>query len=399
MEIIVSKHFEPLLRDTHRYLILCGGAGSGKTEFAARKLFYRCQVEGGHRFLILRKVRSRVRESVMEVMARVLGENRIQYDDRKTERAFSWTAPNGKQNELLFDGLDDPEKIKSIKGITGEWLEEMTEFTKSDFLQLDLRLREPGPGYHQIIGSFNPDEVQAPWIKDRFFDHIDPQAFVDNSTVIDNPIQEVRERYAVQLAALEAQDETMHKIYGLGLWAAAKGRIYNWDVVPLPTDVQFDDVWYGGDFGFSVDPAAVVRIHRKADEYWLQEVLYQTGLTNDDIATVLKPIVGGALTVWDSAEKKSIEELRRLGLCVVGADKGPESVKSGIDLLKSKTIHITEDSPNLINEMRIYKWKLDGNGNPLPMPVKFKDHLLDGARYGITWECTGAKPSLRRLGI
>ena len=396
MEIIISKHFMPLLDASERYLILCGGAGSGKTEFAGRKVFYRCQKEGGHRFLILRKVRRRVKESVMEVMRRLLFENNITFEESKSDNIFSWNPPNFKRNELLFDGLDDPEKIKSIKGITSEWLEELTEFSKPDFLQLDLRLREPGPGYHQIIGTFNPDEVQAPWLKDRFFDHIDPQARVDNSTVLDNPIKEVREQYAIQLATLAEQDETMHKIYGLGLWAAAKGRIYNWDVVSLP-DIQFDDVWYGGDFGFSVDPAAVVKIHRKGTEYWLQEVLYRKGLTNADLAVELLPIIEGRMTVWDSAETKSIEELSRAGLCVVGADKGPESVKSGIDLLKSKKIHIVEGSDNLVEEARVYKWKLDGKDNPLPVPVKYKDHLLDAARYGITYECSGVKPAIWRI--
>ena len=393
MKFTVSSHFEPLLNDRKRYLIMAGGSGSGKTEFAGRKVYYRCQTEGGHRFLILRKVRSRVRESVMEVMHRILAENETPYDYNRTDRVFSWRAPNGKLNELLFDGLDDPEKVKSIKGITSEWLEEMTEFTREDFIQLDLRLREPGPAYHQIIGTFNPDEAQAPWIKERFFDKTDPQATTDVSTVKHNPIREVRERYAAQLEALRGQDETMYQIYGLGLWAAAKGRIYNWDVQPLPADMAWDEVWYGGDFGFSVDPAAVVKIYRKADEYWLQEVLYQTGLTNADIAAALtaRGITGSDLTVWDSAEMKSVEELRRAGLCVVGAEKGPESVKAGIDLLKSKKIHVVEGSANLIKECRTYKWKEDGNGNPLPMPVKYQDHLLDAARYGITYGIFGHK--------
>lgn len=394
MNLTLSSHFEPLLNDRKRYLILCGGAGSGKTEFAARKLFYRCMTEGNHRFLILRKVRSRVRESVMEVMARVLIGNNIEFQHDKTDRVYSF---NG--NQLLFDGLDDPEKIKSIKGITGEWLEEMTEFTREDFIQLDLRLREPGPAYHQVIGTFNPDMAQAPWIKERFFDKTDPQATTDVSTVKHNPIAEVRERYAAQLEALRGQDETMYQIYGLGMWAAAKGRIYNWDVQPLPTDIAFDEVWYGGDFGFSVDPVAVVKIHRRADEYWLQEILYQRNLTNADIHQELtsRGLTSSDLTVWDSAEQKSIEELRRAGLCVVGAEKGPESVKAGIDLLKSKKIHIVEGSENLIRESRTYKWKVAPNGDPLPMPVKYEDHLLDAARYGITYGAFQPQPRIRSL--
>jgi phage terminase large subunit len=143
-----------------------------------------------------------------------------------------------------------------------------------------------------------------------------------------------------------------------------------------------------------------VKIYRRADEYWLQEVLYQKGLTNADIAAVLrsKGITGNDFTVWDSAEQKSIEELRRAGMCVIGAAKGPESVKAGIDFIKSRKVHVVEGSENLIRECRRYKWKLDGRGEALPIPVKYEDHLLDAARYGITYNAFTAQPGLWRLG-
>ncbi|MEM3453405.1 MAG: PBSX family phage terminase large subunit, partial [Candidatus Hadarchaeum sp.] len=236
MKVIVSDSFYPLLEDRSRYLVLCGGAGSGKSEFAAIKLFYRCMKEGNHRFLSLRKVRNRVHQSNVAVMLSLLERNSVPYDFNKSERLLTFYSPEGKKNEILFDGLDDPKKIKSIKGITGMHLEETTEFTREDFLQLDLRLREPGPSYHQIILTFNPDEDAAPWLKDMFFDHKNPDATVHVSTLNDNPIQEVRERYRKQLEELKSQDETMYSIYGLGQWAKPKGRIFSWDVVPLPQD-------------------------------------------------------------------------------------------------------------------------------------------------------------------
>ena len=388
MRVRFAKSFRPSLESRARYLVECGGAGSGKSEFAARKVFYRCEVEGHHRYLVMRKIRRTLDESTVEVMRRVLAENDIAHEFNKSDLTITFAGPHG-MNEILFMGLDDPEKIKSIKGITGVWLEETTEFTKEDFLQIDLRLRDPGPAYHQIMLTFNPLEAQARWLKDMFFGPVpNPDAFVHRSTVADNPIAEVREAYGKRLQALRAQDETMYQVYGLGEWAALAGQIFGWDVQPLPADISFDEVWYGGDFGYSVDPAAVVKIHRKADEFWVEEVLYAKGLTNPMLADAMKRAgVNGETTYFDAAEPKSIEELRRAGINVQPCDKGPDSVRAGIDFLKSKKIHIVEGSANLYREMSGYCWRKDKGGNPLPEPVKFEDHLMDAARYGIFTRC------------
>lgn len=382
MKITVSKSFLPLLDEEARYLVMCGGRGSGKSEFAARKIFYRCMKEGGHRFLILRKVRKTAKESVQEVMRRLLDGNKVTYDHNKSDRIISFRSPNGKLNQLLFDGLDEFEKIKSIKGLTGIWMEETTEFTKKDFIEVDLCLREVGPSYKQVMLTFNPDEVLAPWIKKRFFDDKDPNAFVHPSTVEDNPVAEIREAYRLQLDALD--DETLKKIYRHGLWAAPKGQIYDWDVVDTPSDNP-DEIFYGGDFGYSVNPAFLGRIYRKADEFWLEELIYKTGLTNQMLGREMENV--GVKpdddVYFDSAEPKSIDELCEMGFNVKPAQKGPDSVRAGIDFLKSKDIHIIKGSENTIKEKNKYKWKEDKNGNPLPEPVKFDDHAMDGWRYGI----------------
>ena len=388
MKIVLGKSFRPSLEAQNRYLVEMGGAGSGKSEFAARKVFYRCETEGHHRFLIMRKIRRTLDESTVEVMRRVLAENDIVHQFNKAELTINFAGPKG-MSEILFMGLDDPEKIKSIKGITSIWLEEATEFSKEDFLQIDLRLRDPGPLYRQIMLTFNPVEAEARWLKDMFFGPVpNPDAFVHRSTVADNPIAEVRETYTKRLEALRDQDETMYQVYGLGEWAALSGQVYQWDVQPLP-DISFDETWYGGDFGYSVDPAAALRIYRKADEFWLKELVYKTGLTNPMLASEL---IGAGVTnrdigYFDAAEPKSIEELRRAGLNVHACDKGPDSVRAGIDFLKSKKIHIVEGSVNLHNEASGYCWRKDKNGDPMPEPVQFKNHLMDAARYGIFTHC------------
>lgn len=388
MKLRLSESYRAPLMDQHRYLVLCGGAGSGKSEFAARKVFYRCETEGHHRFLIMRKIRRTLDESTVEVMRRVLAENDVAHEFNKSELTLTFAGPKG-TSEILFMGLDDPEKIKSIKGITSIWLEEATEFTKEDLLQIDLRLRDPGPAYHQVMLTFNPVEAEARWLKDMFFGPVpNADALVHRSTVEDNPIAEVRRTYRARLEALRAQDPTMYQVYGLGEWAALAGQIYRWDVAPLPA-LSFDEVWYGGDFGYSVDPAAIVRIYRKADEFWLEEVVYKTGLTNQMLASEMRRagISGNDAVYFDSAEPKSIDELRGEGFAVFPAPKGKDSVRAGIDFLKSKKVHIVEGSTHLHHEASGYCWRKDKNGESLPEPVKFNDHLMDAARYGVFSHC------------
>jgi phage terminase large subunit len=292
-------------------------------------------------------------------------------------------------NEILFDGLDDSDKIKSIAGLTGLWLEETTEFSEPDFTQLDIRLREPGPGYHQIIMTFNPDEAAGPWLKRRFFDNLDPDTTVHISTIEDNPIAEMREAYRKRLDLI--RDKTARDIYRFGIWALAKGVIFNWDIVPVPP-ANPDAIFFGGDFGYSVDPAALIKIYRKANEYWLEEIIFQTGLTNQDLARKAKldPRFDKRLpSYWDAAEPKSIEELFREGLNVLPSIKGQDSVRAGIDFLRSLKIHIVEGSENIKAEARSYRYKVDKNGDPLPDPIDYKDHAMSATRYGIVTHMRG----------
>ena len=404
ISLLVSKSFRPLLDNGSPYLVLIGGAGSGKSEFVARKLFYRCVMEGGHRFLILRKVRSRVRESVMEVMIRLLRENGIPFELNKTDRVLSFDVPGKKRNEILFDGLDDPEKIKSIVGLTGEWLEEATEFTREDFLQLDLRLRGETPFYKQIILTLNPDEAVGAWIKDEFcWDDESktgpgkrPGSFVHHSTVEDNPVKAVRDEYTAKLDAIG--DKTYYSIYRRGVWALAKGVIFDWDMIDRPVGQFYDELFYGLDFGFSVDPAALIRIYRKADEFWLEEVIYRLGLTNPMLAGEMGTagLIPNDQVYADAADPKSIRELNDRGFSVYPCDKGQDSVREGIDFLKGLKIHILRGSDNIMSERRAYKYKEAPDGRSLPIPVDFKNHAMDAIRYGIV---THVKKNAAAWGI
>lgn len=386
MRIVLSDHFFPLLGVEDRYLVMGGGKGSGKSESAARKIFIRCEREGGHRVLILRKVSRTNRDSTIEVMLRLLDEQGVEYTFDRTHLEIRFTAPNGLQNVLMFRGLDDRQKIKSIKGITMVWCEEATEFTEADFLEIDLAFREPTPHYKQIILTFNPVESLAPWIKRRFFPddpaNRDPLAYTDISTIEDNPIEEMRRQYTAALDAI--RDPVLKKIYRYGIWALPRGVIYNWPIVDRPPDNP-DEIFYGLDYGYSINPTALLRIYRKAMKFYLEQLIYEPHLTNLQIIARMKTlgIAKYAPIYADSAEPKSNQEVSEGGFNIKPAEKGPDSVLYGIKYCQSQDISIIQGGAELIKEAATYKWAEDKNGDPIDEPVKFNDHGMDAARYGI----------------
>ncbi len=401
LKLLFSDAFFGLLEVVARYLVMCGGRGSGKSEAAANKLLARGWKEGGHRFLVMRKVRKTLADSVIRVILTKLEENQIPYDYNKSDRTIMVKGPRG-VFWFLFEGLDDPEKLKSIKGITSIWIEEATEFSRDDFLKVDLCLREPGPSYKQIMLTFNPQEAEARWLKEMFFGPSPyPDSHVHRSTVEDNPVPEVREGYIKVLDQLKGQDEALYQIARLGVWAVRSGQIFGWDVVPWPVDeagrprpvAWFDDVWYGGDYGYSVDPSAVVRIYRKAWEFWLEQVIYRVGLTNQDLGELMRERgVGQEPVYFDSAEPKSNEELRRMGFRVRPAEKGPDSVRAGIDFIKGRCkVHILQGNPDLFREVSGYCWRKDRSGQSVGEPVQDENHAIDAVRYGIFSHCAKAR--------
>ena len=178
-----NESFLPLFFDEHRYLVLKGGGGSGKSIFAGRKTLERVTTEPGHRWLVARKVARTLRQSCF---AQLVSQGNRYYSGtgmkvNKTDMQLSFA--NGSQ--ILFAGLDDVEKLKSIFDITGIWIEEASELEEGDFNQLDIRLRTDFPYYLQMLISFNPVSITH-WLKGRFFDRQDPRARVHESTYKDN---------------------------------------------------------------------------------------------------------------------------------------------------------------------------------------------------------------------
>ena len=219
-----NERFFPLFFDTHRYLVLKGGGGSGKSIFAGRKVLERCVSEPGHRWLVVRKVARTLRESCFEQLKNQAEQHyadAVDFIPRGKGGDLYIRFKNG--SEILFAGLDDVEKLKSIYDITGIWIEEASELKESDFQQLDIRLRGEFPEYQQIILSFNPVSVTH-WLKRRFFDENDPRACVHESTYLDNrflPPEAVR-----TLTGFRGRDEYYYQVYCLGEWGTTGKTVF-----------------------------------------------------------------------------------------------------------------------------------------------------------------------------
>ena len=191
------------------------------------------------------------------------------------------------------------------------------------------------------------------------------------------------------LTDIERQEIESHKhnlnwwkVYGLGELGSIEGRIYkDWKIIDeIPHEARLER--YGLDFGYTNDPTAIVAIYYYNGGWILDEKVYKKGMSNKEIADTLKALPQ-KLVIADSAEPKSIDEIRAYGINITGAQKGKDSVRTGIQLIQDQPISITKQSLNGIKEYRNYLWMIDKNGKILNEPEKGNDHLMDASRYAL----------------
>ena len=171
-------------------------------------------------------------------------------------------------------------------------------------------------------------------------------------------------------------------MYGLGQLGEVEGKIYkDWAIIDeMPHEARLER--YGMDFGYSNDPTAIIAIYKYNGGFILDEITYQKGLSNKQIADIFTNI-DKSLVIADSAEPKSIDEIRSYGINILPATKGQGSVNQGIQYVQEQRISITSRSTNLIKEYRNYLWKTDRDGKILNVPEDMFNHAMDALRYGL----------------
>ena len=394
---VMNDVYLPQLKNMARVQILYGGSSSGKSKFKAQQAVIDTMDDartGGRNWLVCRQVGRTIRGSVAQEINRIITEWGLQqfFSVNKTDGTI--TCVNGYQ--IIFSGLDDVEKLKSItpaKGaITDVWVEEATETAQDSIKQLLKRQRGGNPKTPKRLHmTFNPI-LQQHWIYQTYFNGLGwaetqtkyktPELSILKTTYQDNKFLTADDRKGLE----QETDSYYYQVYTLGNWGVLGDVIFtNWKVEDLSQmHDQFTNRRNGLDFGFSSDPAAVGVSHydKMRKTIYFYKELYETGLTNDVLAERVKEMIGDERIICDSAEPKSIQELNNHGVSAVGAKKGKDSVNFGIDWLKQQTIIVDKTCINLINELQQYHWKKDAGGNSLKIPVDKNNHLIDGGlRY------------------
>ena len=374
--------------------ILFGGSSSGKSVDLAIETVMDCLK--GQNLLICRKVQATIKKSCFNEVKKAISLLNVsdKFSINKSDLIVT-NRLNGKQ--VLFVGLDDPEKVKSItpeKGVINKiWVEEATETERDDIKQLQKRLRGRTKHKKQLVLSFNPI-LKSHWIYKEYFEGfwIEGQNFIANeaisilkTTYKDNYFLEPEDR-----ALLEGEtDKYWYDVYTLGNWGILGHIIFkNWEIRSFDTS-SFDRYHNGLDWGFSSDPFAFVRLHINMNkkEIYICDTIYQRGLLNEQSAPLVQDKIGIEIVTCDSSEPKSVAEYQQLGLNAYSAKKGKGSIEFGIKFMQSFKIIIHPNCQDYVNEIQTYQYKEDKDGRAMPVPIDKDNHLLDATRYALEEEC------------
>lgn len=289
-------------------------------------------------------------------------------DEQWNKSSLTYTFKNG--SFIEFFSADQPDKLRGARRDV-LFVNECNNIDWESYYQMAIRTRR------FIYLDYNP--VAEFWVDTELKDDEDAEMVVltykDNEALDESIVKEIEK--AKEKAETSSYWANWWRVYGLGEIGTLEGVIFtNWKQIDtIPKEARL--LGYGLDFGYSVDPTAIVAVYQYNDEVILDEVCYRTGMINSDIA---KLIPDGVLVYADSAEPKSIEEIRRFGKNIRGVTKGKDSINFGIQIMQSKDFLVTKDSTNLIKELRNYCWDKGKDGKSLAIPVG-DDHILDGTRY------------------
>lgn len=372
-----------------------GGASSGKSHGVFQKIVIKALKDWKkpRKILVLRKVGATVRDSVFADVQATLSYFGILNMCKINMSAFRIELPNGA--EFIFKGMDNPEKIKSIKGISDVVMEEASEFTLDDYTQLTLRLRDKAHKQKQIYLMFNPVS-KANWVYNAFFVKKPKNTVVYQTTYKDNRFLDAVTRENIE--ELANRNEAYYKIYALGEFATLDKLVFPKYTKALlnKDDLRQITSYFGLDYGFINDPSAFMHVKIDDDhkKLYVVEEYVKKGLTNDKIAESITALGYAKEPIRaDSAEKKSNQELRNLGIGrVIDVKKGAGSVMQGIQYLLQYEWIVDERCVKTIEELENYTWKKDKATNEyINEPVDSYNHCLDAIRYAIQDKITKSK--------
>lgn len=390
---VFNKHIYDVLFDYSKTTeIHYGGASSGKSHGVVQKVVIKACQKWKHprKILFLRKVGATIKDSIFEDVKSCLSDLGLLERCKVSMTDYRITLPNGAV--FLFKGMDDPEKIKSIKGLSDILMEEATEFTLEDYTQLTIRLREKKHKNRQIFLMFNPVS-KTNWVFKHFFAEgvkVNPKRVIiyhtsyKNNKFLDDEVKQTIEELA-------ERNPAYYRIYALGEFATLDKLVFPKYEKRLLSKEELKHLpsFFGLDFGYINDPSAFVhvKINQDTKTIYIMEEYVKKHMLNNEIAQMIKSLGYAKEEIYaDSAEKKSIDEIRLKGISKIKpVKKGAGSVLQGIQFIQQYKIIIDERCFKTIEEFDNYTWKKDKKTNEyINEPVDTYNHTIDAVRYALS---------------
>lgn len=400
------------IANNHREYWLKGGRSSTKSSFIAICIVLNMMIDASNGIhsncMALRKVENTVSGSVFNTLLWATEMLGVQNYWKATRNPMVMTyVPTGQ--EILFKGCDDPRKVKSTKFRKGYckyiWFEELDEFYgMEDIRSIKQSLMRGGQNI-KVFYSYNPPKIVSNWVNTEAMIDVEGR-LVHHSTYLDVPKEWLSEDFLIEAEILKKQNELYYRNEYLGEATGTGGQVFdNISIREMPEAEirRFDNILDGLDFGFAVDPSAYIQGYydRTRRKLYLFNEIYKVGLSNRQLYDEIKKIkVGSAYITCDSAEPKSIAELKSLGLRVKGAKKGVDSIEYGIKFLQKlgEIVIDPKRCPNTAREFKGYAYDLDKNGNFISRYPDRDNHTIDAVRYMIedytianTWQLSNRK--------
>lgn len=394
---LIAPSFDEVFFDVeqhlHTFYLLAGGRGSAKSSFVGGiRIPVSVMEDPNIHAVVIRKVGNTIKNSVLPQIVwgleqlGVLEKFRVKLSP--PEITYKKTG-----QKILFFGLDDPAKVKSIKlpfGYVGiVWFEELDQFSGMEEIRNVLQsLLRGGPSY-QVFGTYNPPKSRNNWVNEEILVD-DPDRLVHHLTYLTVPKDWLGAQFLAEAEKLKSKNEMSYRHEYLGEVTGTGGAVFeNVEDLAMSSEQlqQFDHRYFGLDFGFAVDPLAFVAMHydAKHEDLYIFDEIYQQKLTNRAAADMINKKYPSVRILGDSAEPKSIYEMREYGTNVNGAKKGPDSVRFGINWLQSRA-HIYIDRhrcPNTYREFSSYEYDRNRDGQFINAFPDKNNHAIDAVRYGM----------------
>lgn len=395
---IIGKGYKKFWNFRGRYDVCKGSRASKKSKTTALRIIYNMMKYDQSNTLVVRKTYRTLKDSCFTDLKwatkRLEVENLWEFKYSPLEATYLRTG-----QKILFRGLDDPLKVTSITVEYGylcwAWLEESYEITsEKDFDTLDESIRGELPPHlwKQWMITFNPWNEHH-WLKKRFFDaENDPDILAITTNYKCN--EWLDEADLRLFKNMKKNNPRRYQVAGLGNWGIVDGLVYeNWKEEAFTLDdIRGLKTRCGLDFGYTNDPSAspIMFLDLPNKKLYVWDELYKTGLSNKKIYEELKSM-GYAKEKFtgDSAEPKSIDELKSFGLRIKGAKKGKDSINNGIQWIQDLEIIIHPRCVNFLTEISNYTWDKDKFGNKINRPIDDFNHLMDAMRYGLEDDIIG----------